>query len=312
MPTLTVTVGLPGCGKNTWASQEVKKARSKTVILNLDDLRSTLIGGNIHDYKYSKESEKYIRAQQYNAAELAIKNNWNIIVADTNLNEVTFNTWKIFAEQMKYKFVVHDFFKEFKKGKTFHDDFFAMNAYVKQCKEWNLRRYDSVPEEVIDRMADQYLYSTIKFPVLEADDGYRYIIVDIDGTIAHMGDRRSPYDESKVHLDEPDWEIMNCIDAEYEKDTKRTRIIVMSGRHNTCQEATELWLQTYGFPYHYIYMRDADDNRPDDQVKFDLYMKHVYGTGKRVVKVYDDRKKVVDMWRKRCGLKVLQVDYGNF
>lgn len=312
MPVLTLTVGLPGCGKSTWAKEQVKLAKHKTVILNLDDLRSTMVGGDIHDYSFSKSSEKYILTQQHAAAASAVLNGWNIIVADTNMNPLVFNSWKQYAKDNGYTFKEQNFFDEFRKGKSFVHEYFAMYAYVKQCKTRNIQRYGTVPEEVIDRFANKYLYSTINTPVLQSDDGYRYIIVDIDGTLAHMGDKRSPYDESKVLLDDPDWDVIESVMSEYLYDPERTRIIIMSGRHETCRADTEAWLRKYGVIYHHLFMRAADDNRGDDVVKYELYLHHVFGTGKHVAKVYDDRDRVVHMWRKFLGLKVYQVAYGAF
>lgn len=311
MPVLTLTVGLPGCGKSSWASEVVKNSKVKTVIVNMDDIRETMNGG-IYGYKYNKANESYVQTVQCNAADVAVTKGWNIIVADTNLNPAVYEKWKQYCKDNGYKFETKNFFSDFKKGKDFVHEFFAMNKFVEHCKKYNIQRADAVRESVIDDMAEKYFYSTIKYPELELNDGYRYIIVDIDGTIAHMGDKRSPYDESKVHLDDPDWGVMNAIHAEYEYDTKKTRIIVMSGRHETCREATEEWLQKHAFPYHYLFMRGADDNRADDVVKYELYMKHVYSTGKRVAKVYDDRDRVVKMWRKLLGMKVYQVAYGDF
>lgn len=311
MPVLTLTKGLPGCGKSSWANDFVSKSKSKTIILNQDDVRATMAGGH-WNYKFNKANESYVQTVQCSSADVAVSKGWNIIVADTNLNPKVHDKWVEYAVANKYTLKVQDFFEEFKKGKDFVHEYFAINAYVNHCKDWNIKRSTAVPEAVIDKMADDYYYSKIKFPVLEADDGFRYIIVDIDGTIAHMGNKRSPYDESKVYLDDPDWEVMNTIQCEFDMDTKRTRIIVMSGRHETCREMTEQWLQKHAFTYHHLYMRGADDNRGDDIVKYELYMKHVFGTGKRVVKVFDDRNRVVAMWRKLLGLKVMQVAYGNF
>lgn len=311
MPVLILTEGLPGCGKSSWATKFVQQSKSKTIILNQDDIRATMAGGH-WDYKFNKSNETYVQTVQCSSADIAVANKWNVVVANTNLNPKVRKEWSAYAKANGYTLKVHNFFDEFKKGKDFVHEYFAINAFVKQCKDWNLKRSTAVPESVIDKMADDYYYSTIKFPVLEASDGFRYIIVDIDGTIAHMGDKRSPYDESKVHLDDPDWEVMNTIQCEFEMDTKRTRIIVMSGRHETCRAATEEWLQKHAFSYHHLYMRAADDDRGDDIVKYELYMKHVFGTGKRVVKVFDDRDKVVKMWRKLLGLKVFQVAYGAF
>ena len=85
----------------------------------------------------------------------------------------------------------------------------------------------------------------------------------------------------------------------------------MSGRTEGCRADTEQWLKNWGVPYDALFMRDIDDKRPDDVVKFDLYMKNVVDHYD-VKKVYDDRDQVVFMWRKLLGLKVFQVAEGNF
>ena len=310
MPVLTLTVGLPGCGKTTWANEQVKKSRSKTVVVNLDDIRQTMAGSH-SNYKFRKDNEQYVQNAQYSAATHAAANNWNIIVGDTNLNPAVRNKWKEFAKTHGYTYKEQNFFEEFKKDKTFVHEFFAVKEYVKLCKERNLLREKSVPEDVIDGMAEKYLYSKVVLgvsvdtiaPLQEA------IIVDIDGTLAHMNGKRGPYEENKVLLDDPDPEVIYSVLAE--KNYLNRTVIIMSGRHETCKEDTEKWLQKYGVPYDNIFMRSADDNRSDDIVKYELYMKHVFGNY-NVVKVYDDRDQVVAMWRKLLKLKVLQVEYGNF
>jgi len=307
MPVLTVTVGLPGCGKTTWAKEHVKSARSKTVIVNLDDIRQTMAGSH-QNYKFRKDNEQYVQDAQYSAAKHAALNNWNIIVGDTNLNPAVRNKWKEFAREHNYTYKEQNFFTEFKKDKTFVHEFFAIKDYVKQCKERNLMREKSVPEEVIDGMAEKYLYSIL--PKFTYDSGLEEaIIVDIDGTLAHMEGKRGPYEENKVLLDDPDPEVIFSVMAE--KNYLGRKVIIMSGRHETCKEDTEKWLQKYGVPYDYIYMRAANDNRPDDIVKYELFINHV-STEYKVVKVFDDRTKVVDMWRKLLGLKVYQVNPGDF
>ncbi|AFC21532.1 polynucleotide kinase [Cronobacter phage vB_CsaM_GAP32] len=307
MPVLTLTVGLPGCGKTTWANEQVKKARSKTVIVNLDDIRQTMAGSH-SNYKFRKDNEQYVQNAQYSAATHAAANNWNIIVGDTNLNPSVRNKWKEFAKTHGYTYKEQNFFEEFKKDKTFVHDFFAVKEYVKLCKERNLLREKSVPEEVIDGMAEKYLYN---FDVVgnSNSDLPEAIIVDIDGTLAHMNGKRGPYEENKVLVDDPDPEVILSVLAE--KNYLNRTVIIMSGRHETCQEDTEAWLQKYGVPYDHIFMRGADDNRSDDIVKYELYMNHVLGNYK-VVKVFDDRQKVVEMWRKLLKLKVYAVAEGNF
>lgn len=310
MPVLTLTRGLPGCGKTTWANEQVKNARSKTVIVNLDDIRQTMAGSH-RNYKFRKDNEQYVVDAQYSAASHAAANNWNIIVADTNLNPSVINKWKEFAKENNYTYKEQDFFKEFKKGKNYVHDYFAIKDYVTQCKERNLLREKSVPEDVIDGMADKYFYSNLYLPT--SCDNINVlpeaIIVDIDGTLAHMEGKRGPYEENKVLLDEPDPEVIFSVLAE--KNYLNRTVIIMSGRHETCKEDTELWLQKYGVPYDYIFMRKHDDNRSDDIVKYELYMDNVYGKFD-VKKVFDDRQKVVEMWRKLLKLKVFAVAEGNF
>lgn len=308
MPVLTLTQGLPGCGKTTWANEQVKNARSKTVIVNLDDIRQTMAGSH-SNYKFRKDNEQYVVNAQYSAASHAAANNWNIIVADTNLNPTVVQKWKEFAKENGYTFKVHSFFEEFKKGKTFVHDFFAIKDYVKQCKERNLLREKSVPEDVIDGMAEKYFYNVLPEVKVLTEDLAEAIIVDIDGTLAHMNGKRGPYEENKVLVDDPDTEVMLSVHAE--RNYLGRKVIIMSGRHETCKEDTEAWLEKYGVEYDHIFMRKADDNRSDDIVKYELFMEYVNGKY-NVKKIYDDRNQVCFMWRHLLRLKVLQVAEGNF
>jgi hypothetical protein len=57
-------------------------------------------------------------------------------------------------------------------------------------------------------------------------------------------------------------------------------------------------------------MRKEKDNRPDEVVKEELYHNQISPFYK-VEAVFDDRNKVVAMWR-RLGLTVFQVADGDF
>jgi hypothetical protein len=57
-------------------------------------------------------------------------------------------------------------------------------------------------------------------------------------------------------------------------------------------------------------MRRSGDNRCDSIVKEEIYREHIEGKY-NVLAVFDDRDRVVDMWR-RLGLLCLQVYYGDF
>lgn len=309
MPVLTLTVGLPGCGKTTWANEQVRNAKSKTVNVNLDDVRQTMAGTH-SNYKFRKDNEQYVQSVQCSSAIFAVENKWNIIVSDTNLNPEVRQKWKEFAKLNGYTYKEYNFFNEYKKGKFFEHEFFAVKNFVKQCKERNLLRDKSVPESVIDDMATKYFYTFSKVmntpEVLASTE--EYIIVDVDGTLAHMWNR-GPYDETKVRDDHPDHEVILSVLAE--KNYLGRKVIVFSGRKEATMNDTKAWFDDHNVPYDAMYMRDNDDNRSDDIVKYELYMQHVYGK-LNVVKVYDDRDQVVKMWRNLIGLKVLQVAEGNF
>lgn len=129
------------------------------------------------------------------------------------------------------------------------------------------------------------------------------IIVDIDGTLAHMVDR-SPYDPSKYHTDVIDEVIRDHVNRYPYK------VIVVSGRDDTYKEVTERWLKLNQVEYDEIFMRPAEDKREDSIVKLQLYKKHIE-PHYDIEYVLDDRNRVVKMWREN-GLKCLQVAEGDF
>jgi hypothetical protein len=93
---------------------------------------------------------------------------------------------------------------------------------------------------------------------------------------------------------------------------KNYPIIFCSGRPSRLSTETSLWLHKNGLVTEdtRLFMRQDDDTREDYIVKqeiYDLYIKPYF----EVKLVIDDRKQVVDMWR-RNGLTCWQVAEGNF
>lgn len=144
------------------------------------------------------------------------------------------------------------------------------------------------------------------------------VLCDVDGTIADMGKglpgRRGPYDWDRVGEDEPIEPIIKLVRilrlAGYPT-------VFVSGRKEQCRQQTEMWLDTHvGWSQHGflepapLFMRADNDNRPDNEVKLDIYRQHILPTW-RVLYVVDDRDQVVRMWR-GLGLTVLQVADGAF
>jgi len=132
------------------------------------------------------------------------------------------------------------------------------------------------------------------------------IIVDIDGTLAHMNDR-SPYDPTKYHEDTVDDVIKDIVSTYYESGMK---IIICSGRHDTYRVVTSDWLSKNGIKYDELFMRKTDDNRNDAIIKSEIY-KELIEPNYDIQFILDDRNRVVNMWRS-LGLKCLQVADGDF
>lgn len=138
-------------------------------------------------------------------------------------------------------------------------------------------------------------------------------LVDIDGTVAlrdeSRPDCRGPFDWHRVGEDQPNERVIEVVRALH--DPERMMIFI-SGRSGECVDATMWWLSTYvgDEMIDMLIMRLAGDNRPDEVVKRELYYRYVEPLFD-VIAVFDDRNKVVKMWRE-LGLTVLQVADGDF
>jgi len=90
-------------------------------------------------------------------------------------------------------------------------------------------------------------------------------------------------------------------------------IAIFSGRSKGTQFSTKSWLNRHNVPYHVIKMRPTGRDwifKPDDQLKQN-WLDDLFPDKSKIVCVFDDRNKVVDMWRKN-DLTCMQVAPGNF
>lgn len=139
------------------------------------------------------------------------------------------------------------------------------------------------------------------------------IIVDIDGTVADMGKgepgRRGPFDWDRVGEDEVIWPIADLVRLIASR--QDIHILCVSGRKEQARAQTAHWLRVRArIFFSALWMRADDDNRPDEQMKEEIYRQHIE-PGFEVLYVLDDRDKVVKMWRS-LGLTCLQVAEGDF
>ncbi len=294
MATLTITRGLPVSGKTTWA-----RTQRKAVRVNRDELRRMLHGGWTGD----GPQEVQVSVAQHAAVEALLRKGVDVICDDTNLRAKAVHELAELAAACGAAVELKDF----------------THVSLETCVERDAARMEGerVGEAVIRRMHEQYLAGrrrAVTLPERSTVDKYvanvslpDAILVDLDGTVALMGDR-GPYDSKRVHLDRPNAPVIRAVRAMFEAGHT---IVYCSGRTDDSRAATEAWLdQHVGVPYAGLHMRKTGDTRKDAIVKreiFDRDLRHSW----HIVAVFDDRNQVVRMWRE-LGLTVFQVADGNF
>lgn len=148
-------------------------------------------------------------------------------------------------------------------------------------------------------------------------------IFDIDGTIANVRHRLHILDE--VQGDEKWDQFYALCDQDSPKHNvialmselrKTSDIWFFTGRPERLRIKTVQWLIHNAFiPATQLetelMMRPDDDHRPDDELKQDWYKGMLDVDRDRLVGVFEDRDRVVAMWR-REGVQCYQVADGNF
>lgn len=142
------------------------------------------------------------------------------------------------------------------------------------------------------------------------------VVFDIDGTLAHMegridrwGKKVAPFQDKDAYDDSVDEVVSKFL--EMIDNTGDFSIIICSGRKDSSREILEAWLETNSLSYDELFMRKADDNRPDYVIKKEIYINNIFPKYDVFV-VFDDRDQVVKMLRNDLGLKCFQVQEGSF
>lgn len=155
-------------------------------------------------------------------------------------------------------------------------------------------------------------------------------IFDLDGTLAHCEHRRHLLDPARgpdrhrefyaqCHLDTPIQPVIDTLHrlSDYGGGAD---VWLFSGRSDEVQQKTLIWLQTNVYAWYTcvlsyneysLRMRPSGDHRPDDELK-EMWLNHMLPSDRdRLVATFDDRQRVVDMWR-RNGIQCFQVAPGDF
>lgn len=311
--------GLPGCGKSTRA-REMQKSLGG-IVVERDEIRYMLFGTY---YDPAIVDEKLVTEYQNALIEMSLQMRMTVFVSDMNLRNSYVKTlvekaWKFNSEydiidmtdvSLELCVLNNKSDERYEKGKVVDED-----VIIELYRRFIRGSIYPLPlfftgAKVTEAKREQYVPDTTRNEA---------VIVDIDGTIARMHNR-GPFEEGKVIDDLPIKNVIKMVENAMMNDIT---VIFMSGRTDACREDTLKWLKrelpwlamTFGdvddFSWELHMRRSVEDRgRPDDDVKYDLFMKHV-ATRYNVLYVLDDRDKVVKMWRE-IGLTCAQVAEGNF
>lgn len=141
-----------------------------------------------------------------------------------------------------------------------------------------------------------------------------FFVFDLDGTLADMAYRRH-----FVLGPKPDWKSFykSCVEDRPNRPVIAAlnahiaaghRVEIWSARSDEVEAETRNWLEAHDIdPALLKHMRPHDSHTPDDELKLGW----LKACDIPPDAIYDDRNKVVDMWRK-AGIACFQVAPGDF
>lgn len=306
MATLVIYRGLPGSGKTTQAAHQ--QSLYGGTLAGRDHVRSLMFG----KLDLTNEQEFAISTVQDTMIREGLRQGHNVYVDDMNLRNTYVRKLVNMARAEDAEWEIVDL------------------TYVPLdvCVNRDAARERSVGINVICDLHNRFIQGRGLWPLPVSLDPIKSdeptfapyvpragakpaIMVDIDGTLAHCGDR-DIYDGSRAYLDTPDRAVTYLIKKLVDADWKLT-VLFCSGRSDTHRDVTAQWIMEHTGVYvdeEFLFMRKAGDDRKDSIVKLELFDEHIRDEYD-VLFVLDDRQQVVDAWRS-IGLKVFQVAEGNF
>lgn len=277
-----VTVGVSASGKTTWA-----KSQKGFQIVSRDDIRAELqdrAGRPVDWAKWSFKREDEVTAIQEERIKAAAHAKQNIIIADTNLSERTRKSVVALLERLGYDVEMKEF-----------------DVDITVAWKRDAAREGGVGHQVIYEQYQKWLEYKGRKRYVPDPKLPKAILVDIDGTLAHMNKKRGAFEWDKVKVDDVDKVVRLFVNALAEKAT----IIVLSGRDGSCKELSTEWLEENKVHFDKFFIREAGDMRKDSIIKEEIFWRDI-APHYNVVAVIDDRPQVVRMWME-LGVKVFNV-----
>lgn len=310
-PELTIMVGISGSGKSTLVKQWINRGRGDIVRLNRDSLRAMLY----IDVPWSNNLENLTRDVQKHAAILALQRGKDVIIDDCNHLRQVRQKWEEFAKENRAKFRIVTMTTDLdvcikRDSKREGKEKVGEGVIRRQYKDLHALDRTSRKETAPAKLTRPYFERTEYLKnggwVTRLPNA-KWVLVDVDGTLANHVGVRGPYDESRV-LEDSVWEpVAEMVRSLYPSHN----VCVVSGRHDFCGDDTCDWLEMNAVPFDHILMRYSGDNRSDIVIKQELLDELSAVIGKESIAfVIDDRPRVCEMWRSN-GLAVKQVFAGE-
>lgn len=294
---LTLMVGPPGSGKSTFAH---------TLGLRAADNHAHIVRINQDDQG---------KVGHMNAFLDAVTQGKDIIVDRMNFNKEQRARYITLAKAAGYEVEVYMFY-------------YSTTTCMQHMR--NRINHPTIKTEEDMWKALRFFFSKFEYPskeegidrIQEFRENYnKYrpfaVICDLDGTLADIDHRlhfvrregkkdwRSFFEG--IYNDKLKTDIAAVLHSMSNNDYP---IVYCSGRPDDYRESTQHWIDANALPPGFLLMRTKGDFRPDSLVK-EIILDFEILTRYRVLVSIDDRKQVVEMWRKR-GITCMQVAEGDF
>jgi len=318
--------GYPGCGKSTRA-KELSDEFGNCSIVSADNYWIDSNGF----YKFDVSKLKLAHEYCYNEFKKAIAAGRNVIVDNTNLkfedckkyfdyilknNNVGTHRYAIDICEVSYNDLdtAISLRSNREDGKNIpsekirgmYDIFRKINCVSLMLSNYTNKIDFVFPKDVVEYnwLENSSTDKTKKDCVICDLDGTLSIFKLADGTLL-----RNAFDASTCESDLINVAVAKAISA---FELVGNEIIFLSGRENKYRKETEAFLNRVSEKYglnknHKLYMRAAGDFRSDDIVKSEIFSNNIKDKY-NVVCVFDDRPKVVRLWRS-LGLFVFDCNY---
>lgn len=332
MAKVILTVGIPGCGKSTFAETLRETDPENVVILERDEIRTQLFGENYHSRKPDRKSEELVNQVEKKILDKAVAENKTLIISNTNTNpRIVGNLVRTLMD------------------KGVNPEFKYFDVPVEECLRRNNVRGDSggrrVPENVIRSMAAKIYDDDGKmkeyvigskgetFLVSKNTPGsklldnfnknaeFRHpmvdeaiVVVDVDGTLAMNNDDARKYLSGKnkdynrffreIKNAAPNREVVKLANKMRKDDN--VSIVVVTGRSDKYASELLSFIKGTGLNVSRIYAKREGDNRKDYDYKRDI-LSSLNDEGLNVVHAIDDRPVSIEVFESN-GIIVSKVD----